>query len=693
MNATHPFFSIIVPVHNGSKTLENAIVSILTQTFSDYELLIIENASTDNSLDIARAYEKKFDRVRVFHSDKRGQSLARNIGIENARGEYIVFLDADDLYKPNALNIMHSALEKERADVLIAGFTNYPLDESDEVRVVDGRTVFLAMLDPTEYYSRIHPDPSSGDLLLRHQSSRAYRRELIEQKRLRFNENCPMYVDLTFNEQVYPQCKTALLVFKKLYLYNKTNGSIVNRLGVEHIIDAIPAFEAQSALLDAVDAEATKTVCYTAFIMLCRMVAAYVDAPSEEGLALLTDTIKSDAAKRVLGGVRRERLHLLPDWDDAYKGLLSLLINGDISAATAFVKAETARRALALTAPTVSVITPVYNAEKYIERCVESLRAQTFYAFEAIFVDDASTDGSYERLMDYSKADRRIRVIRQQTNAGQGAARNIGIDTARGKYLAFLDADDAFAPDFLELLVKKAEETGAEVVKGAGVYITDEQVQRYAHNKRLRDALAKGVPLAVCFRAEHWSAIYRRDFINKHSVRYGDSRCGQDTTFLLKVCAFAKTFETEDGARYMYYQNAGSTVRRFDEARFKGTLDALSEQLDFIRSGALTEDNALKYVKMNARFLLGMHSYMLSEELPEAEAFGKRLCDVLARFEGLEKLKKADYALNEFMVSGGSVNIDPTLTVIGLDDTKKVRFDALKRLKAHIADQTDTNKE
>ena len=693
MNATHPFFSIIVPVHNGSKTLENAIVSILTQTFSDYELLIIENASTDNSLDIARAYEKKFDRVRVFHSDKRGQSLARNIGIENARGEYIVFLDADDLYTPNALRVMHSALEKEKADVLVAGFTNYPLAESDEVGVVGGRDCYLAMLDPIEYYSRISTDPTSHDLLLRHQSSRAYRRELIVQKRLRFNENCPMYVDLTFNEQMYPQCKNVLLVFKKIYQYNKTHGSIVNRSGTDAIVDAMPAFKVQLDLADTADDESRGALIYVSYLMLCRMIAAYVSAPSEECLALLMRILQSDGAKRVLGGVRRERLHILPEWDAIYKELLSLLINGDISAAITFVTEEKARRALALAAPTVSVITPVYNAKKYIERCVESMRGQTFSAFEAIFIDDASTDGSYECLVDYSKADPRIRVIRQEINSGQGAARNIGMDTARGKYLAFLDADDAYAPDFLELLVKKAEETGAEIVKGAGVHIADAQALRSAYNQRLRGALARGVPLAVCFRGEHWSALYRRDFIDKHSIRYGDSRCGQDTTFLLKACTFVERFETEDGALYYYSQNDGSTIRRFDEARFKGTLDALSEQIDFIRSGALSEEAAIKYVNMNARFVLGMHSYMLSEELPEAEAFGKRLCDVLARFEGLEKLKKADYALNEFMVSGGRVNIDPTLTVIGLDDTKKVRFDALKRLKAHIADQTDTNKE
>lgn len=113
--------------------------------------------------------------------------------------------------------------------------------------------------------------------------------------------------------------------------------------------------------------------------------------------------------------------------------------------------------------PLVSVIIPVYNTEKYIRICLDSVINQTLKNIEIICVDDGSTDNSLLILQEYSKKDPRV-VILQQNNKGGGAARNFGLNNAKGKYVAFLDSDDYFDLLFLEKLYSIAEDTSAELV-------------------------------------------------------------------------------------------------------------------------------------------------------------------------------------------------------------------------------------
>ena len=113
--------------------------------------------------------------------------------------------------------------------------------------------------------------------------------------------------------------------------------------------------------------------------------------------------------------------------------------------------------------PIVSIVVPAYNGERHIRQCVESVLTQTIPDFELICVNDGSTDGTGSLLDDMAARDDRMRVIHQE-NKGEGAARNAGLDVARGRYLAFFDADDFAEPQLLEKAVRRAEETGADVV-------------------------------------------------------------------------------------------------------------------------------------------------------------------------------------------------------------------------------------
>lgn len=120
--------------------------------------------------------------------------------------------------------------------------------------------------------------------------------------------------------------------------------------------------------------------------------------------------------------------------------------------------------------PIVQIIIPVYNAENYLRTCLESVKAQTFTNWQAIIVDDASSDKSADIIQEYSSADERFVYIKQNWNKGAAAARNAALSQLSSQYTAFLDADDYWERDMLARLVEKAEKNASEVVQCRFIY-------------------------------------------------------------------------------------------------------------------------------------------------------------------------------------------------------------------------------
>lgn len=125
--------------------------------------------------------------------------------------------------------------------------------------------------------------------------------------------------------------------------------------------------------------------------------------------------------------------------------------------------------------PEISVIIPMYNAEKYIQQAVDSVLNQTFKDVEVIVINDCSTDRSYELCELLYDKNERVSLINQKKNHGVAVARNIGINAAKGKYIAFLDNDDVYYPYALEVLYKTAEQYQAEVVSSIGYMMSNDE--------------------------------------------------------------------------------------------------------------------------------------------------------------------------------------------------------------------------
>lgn len=169
----------------------------------------------------------------------------------------------------------------------------------------------------------------------------------------------------------------------------------------------------------------------------------------------------------------------------------------------------------------VSIVIPVYNAEKYLQHCLDSIQKQSYKKLDIICVNDGSTDKSAQILYDYAKNDTRIKVIQQQ-NQGAGAARNTGLHAAQGKYVLFLDADDYFAPSLVEKLLLCAEFKDADVcICKAWAVSGDKKLAVMNFDNRIFKLYANQVVAAehlkecllCCFSVEPWNKLYNRKFL------------------------------------------------------------------------------------------------------------------------------------------------------------------------------------
>lgn len=212
--------------------------------------------------------------------------------------------------------------------------------------------------------------------------------------------------------------------------------------------------------------------------------------------------------------------------------------------------------------PTVSVIVPVYKAEQYLHRCVDSLLAQTFRDFEVLLVDDGSPDRSGELCDEYAQKDSRVRVFHKE-NGGVSSARQCGIDNARGEYTIHADPDDWVEPTMLEELYRMAKETDADMV------ICDYYVEftgKTTYRKQNPSSLDHTIVLRDLFQQLHgscWNKLVRRACYNQHDVKFpvGINYC-EDLIFNVRLIKHGIKITYLSQAFYHYDQiiNVNSIV-------------------------------------------------------------------------------------------------------------------------------------
>lgn len=220
-----PKISVIVPIYNVEKYLENCINSIIVQTLEDIEIILINDGSTDKSYEIINKYKAIDSRIIVINKKNSGVSAARNSGLKVSRGEYIAFIDSDDWIEQNMLEKLHKLGEKYNSEVVACNFKSfndiyntfnkYPIDEGEYV----GKSVIK---------EKILSKVISGKLKTP-VWDKIYKKEFLQNNNIKFDEKITRFEDWYFIIEVYEKVHNLYYLDKNMYNYRIANNTLSNK--------------------------------------------------------------------------------------------------------------------------------------------------------------------------------------------------------------------------------------------------------------------------------------------------------------------------------------------------------------------------------------------------------------------------------------------------------------------------------
>ena len=228
--------SVIIPIYNTEKYLRRCVDSVLNQTFVDYEILLIDDGSTDDSASICHEYAQKYDRIKAIHAHHLGVASARNLGLKLAKGKYIMFCDSDDYAEPDWIQTLYETIEKNPDSSVFSAFLKNNIDEGTEKEVILPNSDNITQMDNTEYYC-IYINSLSSFLW-----NRIYRRDIINKNDLVFPSNLLQGEDLLFNIEYMKLCKNFVHVPKPLYHWVDNNVETLTRVFNPYYFDVLKEF-------------------------------------------------------------------------------------------------------------------------------------------------------------------------------------------------------------------------------------------------------------------------------------------------------------------------------------------------------------------------------------------------------------------------------------------------------------------
>ena len=302
-------------------------------------------------------------------------------------------------------------------------------------------------------------------------------------------------------------------------------------------------------------------------------------------------------------------------------------------------------------APKVSVVVPVYNAEKFLRRGLDSLRKQTLKDIEIICVNDGSTDGSAAILAEYAAHDKRIKIITQE-NRYIGAARNRGLDAARGEYVGFMDQDDRVSPNYYENLYKAAKKHNADMAVTPLVLVVKKDLPWWVRGSfpRWNDIFGDGtvaIPMPSREKVRQlltgketvgsaqlaeaatfgfiWEKIYRRVMLKAHNIRFPECRCMIDDAYFFYTAGFyADKAAVAPDTAYYYYQLGATTSKGRYLRPNRQEVEMLADLATFYGKSGRTDGSAQRWKKDFYDFLLLTYAYNYSKFLPADRALWRQ---------------------------------------------------------------------
>ena len=414
-----PLVSIIIPVYNAERYLKECLDSLFAQTMREFEIICVDDGSSDGSVEMLEAYAKKDSRLRILRQQNKTAGAARNYGMSKAKGEYLLFLDADDFFSEKLEETAYNLAKESDADVALWGANSCIMPE---------KTIKKASWYIREDYLPVVQPFAAADIpesILKITTpapwSKLFKREYIERHQLR-------YQVLPHTNDAYFTCMALMLaeriVWTKEPLVNYRRNMSDSTQGKRELAPRA-FYDALTGIREGMREKGIFETYQKAYLEFARSICDF----SYRAISL-----------KALSAKERQEI----ERDLGLTAAQEMKDKADVR---------------------ISIAVPVYNTSAYLRTCMDSLIGQTYENIEIICVNDCSTDDSLDILREYAQRDSRVIVMDKPQNEKLMRARMSAVEAATGDYLIFMDSDDYVDADTCEILAGAIRENGTDIIQ------------------------------------------------------------------------------------------------------------------------------------------------------------------------------------------------------------------------------------
>lgn len=527
--------SVIIPVYNCELYIEKCLDSIINQTLKDLEIICIDDGSTDDSLKILNRYANNDKRIKVISIENHGQGFARNIGLNEAKGEFISFVDADDWMELDAYDILYDQIKKNDLDILFFKAINY-INSSGSLVETDLYN-YQCFIDNFE--GQIFSNKDTEDFLFEitvYPGAKLYKNQFIQENNILYPEGI-IFEDNYFFYKAYLNAERMSFINKCL-CYRRRHDSSTTQTFNKRIFDIVPATNLMFDLFkenswyelykkdlinhtfSMVDSWFNKTsieyleefyhVIKEEFYGYNGLEADFKNYLNEEYILIFKLFLKNDY---YLDFISEYNLNLV-EFSNVIESK-----NGDYK---------------------ISVIIPVYNNEFIIHRTLMSIIHQSFgfENIEVILINDKSTDNTSKVINEYANKYDNFKAIHLKNNTGAaGTPRNIGVREAKAEYVMFLDHDDFFEINALESLYNEMLKTDSDIVFGTYDIINNNSfVHVFYENEKhgYFESIDGNERFVAVPPPSIWTKLFKKVFIIENNILFPPI-LGEDAIFMNKA--------------------------------------------------------------------------------------------------------------------------------------------------------------
>lgn len=528
-----PLISIIVPVYNTEKYLPKCLDSILNQNNKNIEIIVVNDCSPNNCNEIVNNYIKRYNNIKLIENKNNlGLYNTRLIGIKEAKGKYVMHVDSDDYILPNSLNELIDIINEDDYDIiafncLIENDKGNIYESPPQNKILQEKIIY----DKNEMYEELFLGslPESN-------ATKVFKRELYScldyvNRNIVFQEDYLAIIQLIFSS------KAIRLTSKECYIYYQRSESSTKFQNMNY-------------------KQRVKTL---------------------EDLIFVNDKIINFFKDKNIyniyyANIIKQRENMYYDW--IYNEIISNLNDNEEKEIKDLIF-----KAFPLISPNLkildrinkpsnnnyflSIIIPVFNTEKYLKRCLDSIVNQSFKDMEIILVDDCSAGNCYEIFEEYQKNNKNIKYIKNEVNLGSAWSRLNGLSYAKGEYIHFVDSDDWVFEDCY-LKIHKYLGNKYDCIHFEGIYAYDDKTMQKINFQipENMELIGKRKAFEDMFvndsrRRTLWSRVFRKKYLLKAAQYMPKSYLSVADDWILNLFAlfFVKKYRSVSDIFYYYFQD------------------------------------------------------------------------------------------------------------------------------------------